>query len=149
MTQVGELPESNRSTILHGWQVQTGPLGVKVSRASGLAPEPAPRENGPVLEDRLPPPIGRHHEIAAVVDALRTVSFAEVWGACGIGKTTLLRHLADRVTSLIGIVETAEECHAPRDRNRSERRRSGGERTRGLHRRAGDSAGACCAGRTS
>jgi MoxR-like ATPase len=68
--------------------------GVNVSKAS--SPLPAPlraRQAPPGASNHL---IGRQDEIDAVLSALRAGSFVNVWGECGAGKTSLLRHVAYR-----------------------------------------------------
>ena len=85
--------------LVNDWRVVLGPHGVVVSRTRQSTPASTPRRAASVLPDPFPHLLGRVGEASAVFDGLRTESVTEVWGECGIGKTSLLRHVAHRATS--------------------------------------------------
>jgi hypothetical protein len=94
MTDTKSKPPSLRDLVCVGkWQARFGPHGVMVSPATWVA---APRSRGPIQV--LPEPcddlLGRHFDVAAVLEALRAGARVNVWGECGIGKTSLLRQVA-------------------------------------------------------
>ena len=85
--------------LVNDWQVVLGPHGVVVSRTPQSTPASTLRRAASVLPDPFPHLLGRVGEASAVFDGLRTESVTEVWGECGIGKTSVLRHVAHRATS--------------------------------------------------
>ncbi|MDJ0379334.1 ATP-binding protein [Streptomyces sp. G-G2] len=57
-------------------------------------PRPVRRERVELLPRRVPEPVGRSSESAALADAVRAGGLVQLWGPPGVGKSTLLRHAA-------------------------------------------------------
>ncbi|HEY5985354.1 MAG TPA: IPT/TIG domain-containing protein [Streptosporangiaceae bacterium] len=94
MTETMSKPPSLRDLVCVGnWQARFGPHGVMVSSATWV-PAPRPRGAIRVLPEPFDELLGRHYDVAAVLEALRAGSRVNVWGECGIGKTSLLRQVA-------------------------------------------------------
>ncbi|HKA51497.1 MAG TPA: hypothetical protein VKK19_18100, partial [Candidatus Dormibacteraeota bacterium] len=85
--------------LVNDWRVVLGPHGVVVSRTRHSTPASTLRRAASVLPDPFTHLLGRVGEVSAVFDGLRTESVTEVWGECGIGKTSLLRHVAHTATT--------------------------------------------------
>ncbi|MEU8968392.1 ATP-binding protein [Streptomyces monashensis] len=60
----------------------------------GQRPRPVRRGRVALLPRRQPVPLGRDTELERLADALRDGGPVQVWGALGVGKSTLLRHAA-------------------------------------------------------
>jgi hypothetical protein len=94
MTDTKSKPPSLRDLVCVGkWHARFGPYGVMVSSATWV-PAPRPRGAVRVLPEPCDDLLGRHFEVAAVLEALRAGSRVNVWGECGIGKTSLLRQVS-------------------------------------------------------
>jgi len=85
------------STILYGnLRVEIfDDLGARVSRLSMRAANPPQRRPGPAQRAGLAIPPGRDVQLNDAYAAIRALRPIEFTAACGYGKTTLLRHLAD------------------------------------------------------
>ena len=70
-------------------------LGARVSRLSMRAANPPQRRPGPARRAGLALPPGRDVQVTDAYAAIRAQRPIEFTAACGYGKTTLLRHLAD------------------------------------------------------
>jgi hypothetical protein len=86
-------PDVQELVCIGHWQARLGPHGVLVSSAA-WSPSPQPRGAVHVLPEPCDDLLGRHYEAAAVLTALRDGTPVNVWGECGIGKTSLLRQVA-------------------------------------------------------
>jgi hypothetical protein len=80
------------------WCVSVGPHGIEVAEtADGLPSAPlVQRPGGKFLPEPFPDLLGRQDKTETILAALGEQKRAEVYGDCGIGKTSLLCHLAHR-----------------------------------------------------
>lgn len=83
------------------WHVTVGEYGIEVAKAGAALPR-APllqRPPGRFLPEPFPELLGRQAEVGFALDMLREQEPLEIYGEGGIGKTSLLRHLAHRAAT--------------------------------------------------
>jgi PASTA domain len=88
-----------RSIETDDWRVTLGPHGVVISRFIPAAPPSSRARPGDVLPEPIAELLGRNSDIDRILDALRAEARVEMWGGCGIGKTSVLRRLAHRAVT--------------------------------------------------
>jgi IPT/TIG domain len=86
-------PDVQELVCVGKWQARFGPHGVLVSPAA-WSPAPQPRGAIRVLPEPCDDLLGRQYETQSVLAAMRGGSPVNVWGECGIGKTSLLRQVS-------------------------------------------------------
>jgi len=82
------------SVLAGAWRLSLSQHGVKVSKSP--PPSPASLQARQAFPGIFSDLVGRQDEIDTVFSTLSAGSFVNVWGECGVGKTSLLRHVAYR-----------------------------------------------------
>ncbi|MGH3921363.1 MAG: HYR domain-containing protein [Pseudonocardiaceae bacterium] len=99
--QRGSSGPTSEYLFVGDWHVTVDKYGIDVAKAGAALPR-APlmqRPPGRFLPEPFPDLLGRQAEVGFALDVLREQEPLEIYGEGGIGKTSLLRHLAHRAVA--------------------------------------------------
>ncbi|MGH8884176.1 MAG: AAA family ATPase [Egibacteraceae bacterium] len=98
--QRNPLGAGSECVFVGDWSVTVGPYGVEVAKAGTALPRaPLRQRSVGVLPEPFPDLLGRQDEVGVALAALGGHELLEVYGEFGVGKTSLLRHLAHRAVT--------------------------------------------------